>query len=105
MAAFAGDTPAPHTSPVPRARQPFGMDNRRTCGVMGWPSEDGQVAVQFEPGDLAAVLDPFRALVAQEEVEHLLAERVRGKLAALHRADGLVQVLRQRLDAERAPLR
>ena len=34
----------------------------------------GKVAVQFVAGDLAAVFGPFLALVAEEEVEDVLAE-------------------------------
>ena len=47
---------------------------------------------------------PLLALVAQEEVEDVLAEGLGDQLAALHDGDGLVQVLRQRLDAQRAAL-
>src|SRR5438552_570412 len=67
-------------------------------------SEDGQVAVPLERGDLRAVLLPLPALVAQEEVEDVLAERLRDELAALHGGDGLAEGLRQRRDAQRTTL-
>ena len=64
----------------------------------------GEVAVQLERRDLAAVVVPLGPLVAQEEVEDVLAERLGDQLAALHRPDRLGQAGRQRLDAERPPL-
>src|SRR5262249_2259501 len=67
-------------------------------------SENRQVAVQFERGDLMTVVPPFFPLVAQEEVEHVLAERFGHQLAVLHPVQCLVQALRQRLDAEDAAL-
>src|SRR5260221_9555698 len=67
-------------------------------------SEHRKVAVQLEPGDLAAVFVPFLALVAQEEVEDVLAEDLRNEVAALHHLDGLVEVGRQGLDAQCAAL-
>src|SRR5271170_4033974 len=63
-------------------------------------SEHRKVAVQLEPGDLAAVFVPFLALVAQEEVEDVLAEDLRDEVAALHDLDRLVKVGRQGLDAQ-----
>src|SRR6202030_615464 len=69
-----------------------------------WRSEHREVAAQLVLGDLAAVLLPLLALVAQEEVEDVLPQRLRDQLAVLHDLDGLVQVLGQRPDAERAAL-
>src|SRR5579859_4234877 len=66
--------------------------------------ERGQIAVEFELGDLAAVLPPLLALVAQEEVEHVLAERLGDELAGLHHVARVGQALRQRCDAERPAL-
>src|SRR6266700_7182537 len=59
-------------------------------GVMGLAaeSERGQVALQLELGDVAAVLVPLLALVAQEEVEHVLAERLGDEFAGLHHVAG-----------------
>src|SRR5215469_18971004 len=62
-------------------------------------SQDREVALQLELGDLVAVLAPLLALVAQEEVEDMLAERLGHQLAALHDRDRLVQALRQGVDA------
>src|SRR5258707_7449402 len=73
---------------------------KRLRASQGW-----QVPVELELGDLAAVVPPFLALVAQEEVEHVLAQRLGDKLAALHDVAGIRQTLRQRLHAARAPLR
>src|SRR5579875_3250871 len=110
-----GSTTSTCCSPTRATASP----SRRTgCGSMpppsaSWPgtsaaasrnsrSQHRQVAVQLVFGDLAAVFLPFLALVAQEEVEDVLAEGFRDQLAVLHGPDGLVQVLRQRADAERA---
>src|SRR6516165_6461506 len=67
-------------------------------------SENRQVAVQFERGDLMTVVPPFFPLVAQEEVEDVLAERFGHQFAVLHHVQCLIQALRQRLDAEDASL-
>src|SRR5271170_3934099 len=67
-------------------------------------SEHRKVAVQLEPADLAAVVVPFLALVAQEEVEDVLTEDLRDEVTALHDLDRLVEVGWQGLDAQRAPL-
>src|SRR6516164_4317661 len=67
-------------------------------------SENRQVAVQFKRGDLMTIVPPFFPLVAQEEVEDVLAERLGHQLAVLHHVQRLVQALRQRLDAEDAAL-
>src|SRR5262249_31467822 len=67
-------------------------------------SENRQVAVQFERGDLTAVLPAFFPLVAQEEVKDMLAERLGHQLAVLHHVQRLVEAVRQRLDAEDAAL-
>src|SRR5215472_14635399 len=78
----------------------------RAGGKPGKPgrSEHGEVAAQLVLGDLAAVLLPLLALVAQEEVEDVLPQRLGDELAVLHGLDGLVQILRQGPDAERAAL-
>src|SRR5215510_5901608 len=65
-----------------------------------WPC----VSVQFERGDLMTVVPPFFPLVAEEEVENVLAERLGHQFAVLHHVQRLVQALRQRLDAEDAAL-
>ena len=44
----------------------------------------GQVGLQFERRDVAAVVLPLGALVAQEEVEHVLPQRFRDQLGGLH---------------------
>src|ERR1700722_17798264 len=66
--------------------------------------QHGEVAVEFVAGDLAAVVGPFLALVAEEEVEDVLAEGLGDQLALLHDADGLVQVGGEGLDAHGAAL-
>src|SRR5215218_7899794 len=55
-----------------------------TVGALTGRSQRGQVAVQLERGDLTAVVEPLRPLVAQEEVEDVLAEGLGHQLAALH---------------------
>ena len=59
-------------------------------------SEDGQHPGQFHRRDLAAVLLELGPLVAQEEVEDVLAEGLGDQIRPLHQADGLVQVPGQR---------
>ena len=72
--------PLPDERPAgrpPRAR-------RRGCaGSRGRRSEDRQHPVALEGGDLAAVVLPLGALVAQEEVEDVLAQRLGEQLAVL----------------------
>ena len=53
----------------------------RAAGA-GAPHRPRQVALELEPGDLAAVVVPLGALVAQEEVEDVLAEGLGDQLAA-----------------------
>src|SRR5215475_6513689 len=93
------DTPA--GSRAPASSCVFTLPSRRRVrpGL-----ENRQVAVQFERGDLMTVVPPFFPLVAQEEVEDVLAERFGHQLAVLHHVQRLVQALRQRLDAENAAL-
>jgi hypothetical protein len=64
----------------------------------------GQVAAELERGDLGPVGLPLRALVAQEEVEDVLAERLGDQLAGLHHRDGLREAAGQRLHAHRPAL-
>src|SRR4051812_2412699 len=67
-------------------------------------SEHRQVAGELERRDLLAVGLPLRALVAQEEVEDVLAERLGHQLRGLERLDRVGQRARQRRDAECTPL-
>jgi len=61
----------------------------RRTGASGDGSEDRQHPVALEGGDLGAVLPPLGALVAQEEVEDVLAERLGEELGVLGDADRL----------------
>src|SRR5690606_39172258 len=67
-------------------------------------SSDDADARQLVRRDLGPVVLPLLALVGEEVVEDVLAERVRDQLGGLHRTDGLLERARQRLDAERASL-
>src|SRR5260370_23468426 len=67
-------------------------------------SEHRNEAFTLIVGHLATVVLPLRALVAQEEVVHVLAEDLGEQLAALHGLDRLVETLRQRLPAEHPAL-
>src|SRR6478735_2985414 len=62
-------------------------------------SEPRQVAVELEAADLVTVVEPLLALVAQEEVEDVLAEDVGDELALLHDLERPTERGRQRLDA------
>src|ERR1700730_3323370 len=68
-------------------------------------SEHRNEAFTLIVGHLATVVLPLHALVAPEEVVHVLAEDLGEQLAALHGLDRLVEALRQRLDAEHPALR
>src|SRR5436190_17462167 len=68
-------------------------------------SNDGEHAGPLELRDLLAVLLPLGLLVAEEEVENVLAERLGDELGVLHDSDRVVQVLRKRRDPEQPPLR
>src|SRR5690606_26712642 len=100
--------PWPCSSPAgrlpERPTRESGQNAQTARSIVRRRSEDGQVTPQLELGDRAAVVAPLRPLVAQEEVEDVLAERLGDQLAPLHDADRLVERLRQRLDAQRAPL-
>src|SRR5437763_16666719 len=54
---------------------------------------DAEVALALVGGDLAPVLLPFAALVAQEELEHVLAQDLGDQFRAGHHVDRLGQVL------------
>src|SRR5690606_40593989 len=69
-----------------------------------WGLEHRKHGVAFVRRDLAPEVVPLGALVSQEEVEDMLAERLRHKLRTLHLVDRLVQRRGQRIDAERRPL-
>src|SRR6478672_9304155 len=62
-------------------------------------SEPRQVAVELEAADLVTVVEPLLALVAQEEVEDVLAEDVGDELALLHDLERAAERGRERLDA------
>src|SRR6266508_4580142 len=64
-----------------------------------------EVALALEGRDVALVRLPVPALVAQEVLEHVLAQRLGDQLGGLHGDERLVQVDRERLDAGGAPLR
>src|SRR5207248_8790754 len=69
--------PRQHTilgCPVP------GAAFRRIARIGGRGSEHGEIAAQLVLGDLEAVLLPLRTLVAQEEVEDVLPQRVGDEL-------------------------
>src|SRR6478736_7741129 len=63
------------------------------------PLEARQVAVELELGHLATVVLPLRPLVAQKEVEDVLAQRLGDELAALHHLERAAERERQRIDA------
>ena len=65
-------------------------DRRARC-TAGARSEHRQVGRQLVRRDVAAVGVPLRALVAQEEVEDVLAEDLRDQLGVLHRRQRLVR--------------
>src|SRR5882724_2122269 len=65
-------------------------------------SEGAQVPLPLVRGDFAPVLLPLGALVAQKEVEDVLAEHLGDQLGLAHHVDRLGQVFRQRLVAHRA---
>ena len=67
-------------------------------GLTG-PLTVAQVAVELQRRDLRRVVGPLRALVADEVLEDVLAERLGDELGALHHVDGLGERLRQRVDA------
>ena len=77
----------PASAPICRPRSRSGPESA---------SEDGQHPGQFHRRDLAAVLLELGPLVAQEEVEDVLAEGLGDQIRPLHQADGLVQVPGQR---------
>src|SRR6478752_7033749 len=70
----------------------------------GRRSQARQVALELEGRHLVAVVVPLGPLVAQEELEGVLAEGLGDELAALHDGDRLVQAGGQRLDAHRLAL-
>src|SRR4029079_17265657 len=72
-----------------------GRRSRASGGLQDW-----EEFVEFEGGYLAAVVEPFGAFVAEEEVEDVLAEGFGDQFAVFHRADRLGEAARQRLDAE-----
>src|SRR5687768_2754753 len=73
------------------SRASSGSSVAMSLPMVGGSSEAGEVALQLEPGDLSAVVVPLGPLVAQEEVEDVLPQRLGDQVAALHDADRLVQ--------------
>src|SRR6266536_526125 len=69
-----------------------------------YPSENGEVALQLVRGDLGPVVQPLGPLVAQEEVEDVLAEGLGDQLGVLHAAHRVGQVVRQVHVPHRPPL-
>src|ERR1700685_60677 len=51
----------------------------------------GEISLQLERRDVAAVVRPLGALVAQEEVENVLPQSFCDELGTFHRAKGLIQ--------------
>src|SRR6476620_6063357 len=80
------------TSMIRRYRYP--ASGAKPAGRAGL--DDAEVAAPLVRGDLAPVLLPLTALVAQEEVEDVLAQDLGDQLGVLHHVNGLGEVLRQR---------
>ena len=59
--------------------------------------QDAEVALQLVGRHLEAVVLPFRTLVPEEVLEHLLTEDLRHQFGILHGPDGVVQARRQRV--------
>ena len=85
------DQPEPADAGQPGALgRGFGHDQngsatRRSLRPAGSPCElQRQVGAQLVGRDVTAVVRPFRALVAQEEVKDVLPQRFRDKLGGLH---------------------
>src|SRR6478736_5605723 len=79
------------------------LGGRRPVETVG-ASEPRQVAVELEAADLVTVVEPLLPLVAQEEVEDVLAENVGDELALLHDLERPTEGRRERLDAHGATL-
>src|SRR5665647_636976 len=101
-AARAG-SPKPSRTRLPRrvrAGRPPDPGAVVTASSGGRCSQHRQVPHELERGHLSAVGVPLLALVAQHEVEHVLAEGLGHKLGRLHDRDRLLEGGGQRLDAE-----
>jgi len=68
-------------------------------------SEQRQVAVELELGDVGLVAGPLLALVADEPLEHVVAEGVGEQIRALHEGEGVLQAAGQVEDALGVELR
>ena len=98
--------PASSSQTPTSARRAGGLvlDDEDARTRRGRRSQDRQHHVPLVGGDLGAVLLPLGALVAQEEVVDVLAQRLGQQLGVLGDADRVAQVPGQRLDAERPAL-
>src|SRR6185295_3789838 len=76
-----------------RRRAARGAHPRRYSELRLGASEQRQHPVALERRHLDAVLLPLRTLVAEEEVEDVLAEGLREQLAVLRDRDRVVQAL------------
>jgi hypothetical protein len=86
--------PQTRTGIIPRSA--YGVNRRRASPKV---LEDREVALQLERRDVGLVGVPFLTFVAQQELQHVVAERRAEHIRALGEVDRLDQIPGQRQDA------